>query len=83
MELKGKPYGAGTGPIWLEMVRCKGTERSLSSCPFEIRSRWGNTMGCRHDRDAGVMCRGMNRKYIMTMSPIVLRKDTSRARICS
>ncbi len=44
--------GPGTGQIWLDNVRCVGTEGSLSACP-------ANTLGshnCIHSEDAGVRC---------------------------
>ncbi|XP_059582216.1 scavenger receptor cysteine-rich type 1 protein M130-like [Alligator mississippiensis] len=45
-------FGAGTGPIWLEKVNCKGTESSLWDCPAEP---WGNSR-CQHKEDAAVIC---------------------------
>ena len=43
-------FGRGTGPIFLDGVRCTGTESSLLSC-----SRSGNAY-CSHSSDAGVVC---------------------------
>jgi len=45
-------YGAGTGHIWLDDVRCNGTETSLDSCSH---SPWG-TNDCGHDDDISVSC---------------------------
>ena len=45
-------YGAGTGSIWLDNVRCTGTEARLIDCP-------ANTIGshnCIHSEDASVRC---------------------------
>ena len=48
----GARYGAGSGPIWMDMVQCKGSQRQLSSCSFR---GWG-IHGCGHEEDASVVC---------------------------
>ena len=48
-------YGRGTGRIWLDHVRCTGTESTLDSC---FHSDWGTVdPSCnQHEKDAGVVC---------------------------
>ena len=46
------PFGPDSSPIWLDNVRCSGTEASLFDCP-------ANAIGdsnCDHDEDIGVQC---------------------------
>ncbi|XP_052271847.1 deleted in malignant brain tumors 1 protein-like [Dreissena polymorpha] len=50
--LNSTTYGQGTGPIWLDDVRCNGTESSLSYCRT---THWGEH-NCGHGKDVGVDC---------------------------
>ncbi|XP_031561400.1 scavenger receptor cysteine-rich domain superfamily protein-like isoform X2 [Actinia tenebrosa] len=43
----------GTGSIWLNRLYCWGSQESIDQC---YHAGWGNTGGCDHSHDAGVVC---------------------------
>ena len=45
-------FGAGSGQIWLDDVRCSGSESSIENCPHD---GWG-IQNCDHGEDASVIC---------------------------
>ena len=50
-------YGQGSGPIWLDYLRCTGNETALMNCSH---SGIGITRYyCGHDDDVGVQCPGI------------------------
>ena len=48
-------FGAGTGPIHLDNMRCRGNETSLLDCPRHNNLAVG-VHNCRHREDVGVRC---------------------------
>lgn len=49
---KGKSFGSGFGPIWMDDVKCIGNESSLLLCN---RADLG-VKDCAHLEDSGVVC---------------------------
>ncbi|XP_017280938.1 galectin-3-binding protein B [Kryptolebias marmoratus] len=61
----GKDYGQAPGPIWLDEIKCTGTEKQLVSCKFNV---WGVT-DCTHKEDVGVICETGNNNMTISDSP--------------
>jgi len=60
-------YGAGSGLIWLENVRCNGTESRIADCQH---NGWG-IHSCAHSEDVAVSC------YSGTGTTVTVRALTS------
>ncbi|XP_072051705.1 scavenger receptor cysteine-rich domain-containing protein DMBT1-like [Amphiura filiformis] len=52
VQSTARGFGRGVGPIFLDDVRCTGSEASLLQCSH----RGIGTHNCRHSEDAGVIC---------------------------
>jgi len=48
----GNRYGAGSGTIWLDDVRCSGSETNIADCTHRS---WGSH-NCQHSEDVSVSC---------------------------
>ncbi|KAI4878405.1 hypothetical protein NFI96_029702, partial [Prochilodus magdalenae] len=47
-------FSAGSGPVWLNRVKCRGNEIYLWDCPHSLK----NHTDCSHRQHAGVTCTG-------------------------
>ncbi|KAI4872548.1 hypothetical protein NFI96_003105 [Prochilodus magdalenae] len=61
-------FGAGSGPVWLNRVKCRGNEIHLWDCPHSLK----NHTNCSHRQHAGVTCAvGRSTKGAVTPQPVV------------
>ncbi|XP_024905424.1 soluble scavenger receptor cysteine-rich domain-containing protein SSC5D isoform X2 [Pteropus alecto] len=60
----GAFFGEGTGPIFLDDLRCRGNETALRFCP----SRPWSQHDCHHREDAGAVCDGMPLAHVPPMA---------------
>uniref|UniRef100_A0A8C5RA65 SRCR domain-containing protein n=1 Tax=Leptobrachium leishanense TaxID=445787 RepID=A0A8C5RA65_9ANUR len=67
-------FGRGSGRIWMDDVRCTGTESALRDCP---RHPWG-LHNCDHSEDVGVLCPGEIHSVIIL--PLDSAHSVSRSR---
>ncbi|XP_078140674.1 scavenger receptor cysteine-rich domain-containing group B protein-like [Centroberyx gerrardi] len=57
-------FGRGEGPIWLDNVRCTGSESTLRECRHAgLRSHY-----CYHSENAGVVCEGKTQTQVNVLA---------------
>uniref|UniRef100_A0AAZ3SP53 SRCR domain-containing protein n=1 Tax=Oncorhynchus tshawytscha TaxID=74940 RepID=A0AAZ3SP53_ONCTS len=61
-------FGAGSGRVWLDEVRCTGNELTLEQCP---KAAWGEH-NCLHSEDAGASCTPLTGTHTTQGSPVPL-----------
>ena len=67
-------FGEGTGTVFLEGLRCTGSETSLLDCPMD--EELGLTL-CDHSDDAGIRCYGTY-MYIIYMYMCTVRESLNK-----
>ena len=46
-------FGPGSGPIWIDSIKCRGTESHLKDCSS---TEWRPSYRCRHSEDVSIEC---------------------------
>ena len=69
----GNRYRPGSGPIWLDDLRCTGSESRLSSCRH---NGWGRH-NCRHREDVSISCTANSDRSSTTSSSSSSSSSTS------
>ena len=60
-EEASSTFGEGEGQIWLDDVKCTGTENNIWSCP---QLPLEGTNNCLHSEDSGIRCSSNSCQYI-------------------
>ena len=71
----GRRYGQGSGPIWLDDVRCTGQETQLGNCRH---NGWGRH-NCRHYEDVSIICDESTQSTTRTRRPTTRTTFTTTA----
>ena len=61
-------FGAGSGPIFLKDVNCKGSEPSLLQCDHDSWKNHNVNEPCDHSMDAGVLCSPPKQSKVIYLS---------------
>ena len=46
-------FDSGSGPIWIDSIRCSGEEQSLRDC---VSAEWRPSYLCKHLEDVSIEC---------------------------
>ena len=57
-------FGQGSGSVWLNNIRCTGSELHLDDC---MHDGWGSNGNCDHNNDAGIICNGMYYQFCIVI----------------
>lgn len=62
-------FGLGTGPVWMVVPDCSGTEDTLKDC---LTGEWCTNVS-KHDNDAGLVCSGkLNSTLLLLLSFLIV-----------
>ncbi|KAI4905830.1 hypothetical protein NFI96_001464 [Prochilodus magdalenae] len=68
-------FGAGSGPVWLSRVRCRGNEIHLWACPHSLK----NHTDCSHRQHAGVTCADVSAPTVPSVTTITVGQTEKEA----